>query len=278
MSNSATHNSVTKMKSKKSLRHGFTLIELLVVIAIIAILAAILFPVFARARENARRASCSSNLKQMGLAVMQYTQDYDEKFPTGLQNNWWEQTWYWNVQPYVKSVDVFRCPNDPGGVGNNVNWAGPRLSYVSNGWITYRNGANVMAGVMGISQSWVTPSAVSLAGVNNTAGTVMMTERDHVYPNANGVAGNVYRWGPGCMISGGTIWSDVTPNQLPDGTRAKTTNPYDPNGPNGAVMAVHLERANFLFADGHVKSLIPSQTNPDPNNRPQDNMWDATRP
>jgi prepilin-type N-terminal cleavage/methylation domain-containing protein len=63
-------------------RTGFTLIELLVVIAIIAILAAILFPVFARARENARRASCQSNLKQIGLAVYQYTQDYDEKCPS----------------------------------------------------------------------------------------------------------------------------------------------------------------------------------------------------
>lgn len=62
-------------------RRGFTLIELLVVIAIIALLAAILFPVFARARENARRASCQSNLKQIGLSVVQYTQDYDETFP-----------------------------------------------------------------------------------------------------------------------------------------------------------------------------------------------------
>jgi len=62
-------------------KSAFTLIELLVVIAIISILAAILFPVFGRARENARRASCMSNLKQIGLAIMQYTQDYDEKYP-----------------------------------------------------------------------------------------------------------------------------------------------------------------------------------------------------
>lgn len=68
------------MRRKKS-KHGFTLIELLVVIAIIAILASILFPVFARARENARRSSCMSNLKQLGLAFMQYTQDYDEQLP-----------------------------------------------------------------------------------------------------------------------------------------------------------------------------------------------------
>lgn len=68
--------------SSKSTGKGFTLIELLVVIAIIAILAAILFPVFARARENARRSSCMSNMKQIGLGLMQYTQDYDEKLPT----------------------------------------------------------------------------------------------------------------------------------------------------------------------------------------------------
>lgn len=75
------------MRGKKNKKlSGFTLIELLVVIAIIAILAAILFPVFARARENARRASCMSNLKQVSLAIMQYTQDYDERYPRVLQS------------------------------------------------------------------------------------------------------------------------------------------------------------------------------------------------
>ncbi|HAZ64135.1 MAG TPA: hypothetical protein DCZ72_11075, partial [Armatimonadetes bacterium] len=68
---------------RRGSRRGFTLIELLVVIAIIAILAAILFPVFAKAREKARAASCQSNLKQLGLSVMQYTQDWDEMYPTG---------------------------------------------------------------------------------------------------------------------------------------------------------------------------------------------------
>src|SRR5690606_6779733 len=79
MSNHISENSGAK--------RGFTLIELLVVIAIIAILAAILFPVFARARENARRASCQSNLKQIGLGLMQYTQDYDERLPAGFLTN-----------------------------------------------------------------------------------------------------------------------------------------------------------------------------------------------
>ncbi len=93
-------------------KKAFTLIELLVVIAIIAILAAILFPVFARARENARRSSCQSNLKQIGLGTMQYAQDYDEKIlpnylPAGASN----QMWSYIVQPYVKSNQLFNCPS-----------------------------------------------------------------------------------------------------------------------------------------------------------------------
>ena len=92
-------------------RNGFTLIELLVVIAIIAILAAILFPVFARARENARRTSCSSNLRQIGLGVMQYMQDYDEKFiPAQNDNN----TIVLTTLPYTKSRQLFMCPSASG--------------------------------------------------------------------------------------------------------------------------------------------------------------------
>ena len=88
-------------------RRGFTRIELLVVIAIIAILAAILFPVFARAREKARQTSCLSNVKQLMLAVQQYAQDYDERMPRhGNNPDWTEQ-----IYPYVKNVQVFNCPS-----------------------------------------------------------------------------------------------------------------------------------------------------------------------
>src|SRR5690606_26807571 len=99
-------------------KKAFTLIELLVVIAIIAILAAILFPVFARARENARRTSCLNNLKQFGLGMMMYVQDYDETFaPNQLQLTVTPATYtYWHelLQPYTKSIQIFRCANAPG--------------------------------------------------------------------------------------------------------------------------------------------------------------------
>ncbi|HXI16657.1 MAG TPA: DUF1559 domain-containing protein, partial [Chloroflexota bacterium] len=94
---------------------GFTLIELLVVIAIIAILAAILFPVFARARENGRRASCQSNMKQIGLGMLQYSQDYAEKTVSSEYNGASAGTfapWMNVIQPYVKSTQIFICPSD----------------------------------------------------------------------------------------------------------------------------------------------------------------------
>jgi len=102
-------------------RRGFTLIELLVVIAIIAILAAILFPVFSRAREQARKAACMSNMKQIGTALMLYCQDWDETYPMGAFGMRWNapcgdpapvhSTWRVMIQPYLKSWDVFICPS-----------------------------------------------------------------------------------------------------------------------------------------------------------------------
>ncbi len=91
-------------------RTGFTLIELLVVIAIIAILAAILFPVFARAREKARQTSCLSNVKQLSLGMLMYIQDYDEMFPTwsGAPSPLWAH----QIQPYVKNWQIYKCPSN----------------------------------------------------------------------------------------------------------------------------------------------------------------------
>jgi len=101
-------------------QRGFTLIELLVVIAIIAILAAILFPVFARAREKARQASCLSNIKQIALAGLMYLQDYDERFPghgcgwadPWLSNGRTETCYTAKIYPYTKNIQMFKCPSD----------------------------------------------------------------------------------------------------------------------------------------------------------------------
>ncbi|MCD6352263.1 MAG: DUF1559 domain-containing protein, partial [Armatimonadetes bacterium] len=104
------------------MRRGFTLIELLVVIAIIAILAAILFPVFAKAREKARQASCMSNLKQIALGLLMYVQDYDGRFMCIRQG---PGGWNKNVQPYVKNWQVFVCPS----FNEYVRTCGPTTSH-----------------------------------------------------------------------------------------------------------------------------------------------------
>lgn len=131
--------------TKKS--RGFTLIELLVVVAIIAILAAILFPVFSRARENARRASCMNNMKQIGLGMMMYTQDYDEMLPyqgasTGNTNGFhysdptasdWTNNWMYEIYPYVRSWQIFRCPSAPASTGSYPPTGNSDSSYVGNG-------------------------------------------------------------------------------------------------------------------------------------------------
>lgn len=163
------------MRRTNTTKVGFTLIELLVVIAIIALLAAILFPVFARARENARRASCQSNLKQLALGIIQYTQDYDEKLPiatyddgashtypngsTGTQMLWWHM-----IYPYVKSSQIFNCPSNSAGVYlGGYNWVpGTGTSY---GYNWYFNNFTPFS-VAAIPQTAVTVLLSDTLGAN----------------------------------------------------------------------------------------------------------------
>ncbi len=145
----------------KGVKKGFTLIELLVVIAIIAILAAILFPVFARARENARRSSCLSNTKQIGIGILQYTQDYDEKFPMVETTELAETVGWWGVmvQPYIKSKQVFFCPSDS--------------SVSASQELTFRN---VSYGYNYLFLS--SPTGVAIASVESPSETLVLTDKD----------------------------------------------------------------------------------------------------
>ena len=140
---------------------GFTLIELLVVIAIIAILAAILFPVFAKSRDKARQSSCASNEKQIGVAILGYMQDYDEAFPTFDQDDQDIATVPWTLparlNPYLKTYKLWKCP----GVGLPMNLGGTVCSYLGNGVLF--QGA---------------PEMVTLAKIKSVERVVMIQEDD----------------------------------------------------------------------------------------------------
>jgi len=146
------HQGTRKADLRKS---GFTLIELLVVIAIIAILAAILFPVFARARENARRSSCQSNEKQIALGFKQYTQDYDEKFPI-------KESWVSAINVYTKSAQILRCPSASGGTASDID-------YLFNTNLSSLNEASVDATALTVLNAESTRGAATAASSYGTA-------------------------------------------------------------------------------------------------------------
>ncbi len=229
-------------------KKAFTLIELLVVIAIIAILAAILFPVFARARENARRASCQSNLKQLGLSFMMYSQDYDETFPIGTDDSPaapWGASWAGRLQSYVKSAQLFTCPDDTtspiGSAARSV-----ALSYNYNRSIAFNNpGANFPG-----------PSG-KIAAFNATAKTVILCEisGDPVDVLADLIPHNDFAVNQSCGLNG--VWLPYSNNT---GVNVKFETGQLGNRPvgggsyiNAANKGRHFDGSNYLLADGHVK-------------------------
>jgi prepilin-type N-terminal cleavage/methylation domain-containing protein/prepilin-type processing-associated H-X9-DG protein len=217
----------TPFVPEKANRAGFTLIELLVVIAIIAILASILFPVFGRARENARKSSCMSNLKQIGLGVMQYSQDFDERFPYATHNSppltingVSPATYDLTIQPYTKSFQVFSCPSDSKtpevtlGDGTKVRRSYSMAAYIS---------------------------ATAVAQVPAPSLTVFLNERTGIDSSGNKISATTYDYF--IYTTGTTEMSAENGFNLNDGAT--------PTGMAGR----HLAFNNILYADGHVKAV-----------------------
>ena len=219
---------------------AFTLIELLVVIAIIAILAAILFPVFAKVREKARQTSCVSNEKQIGLGIAQYTEDNDEKFPSEMYRYGWAS----QIYPYVKSVAVFKCPDD--------SIAGNGSSY----------GANTNIGLWGNGAPAF--DAHALADFASPARTVLLFE---VTGNTGDLT-NPLNDGTSTGAGFGNDWdpngwnSEALANASPSDGRLKYATGwlrYSQRSANfNSQTGRHTDGANYLLSDYHAKYFKPN--------------------
>jgi len=228
---------------------AFTLIELLVVIAIIAILAAILFPVFARARENARRASCMSNMKQIGLGALQYSQDFDERFPIVTYGTWNSVAapytfWPTIVLPYIKNTQIFTCPDFPVTDCNDVGVAPSAANaYTTGAYDSYGMNLALATG------TYPTFVPVSITKVNYPAefgvffevNDAIVANQSNGYYNLGAYGNNWYNTGCGDAKA----WYSLTDQN------GLSNNGSDFDAPD----ARHSSGCNVGYYDGHVKWL-----------------------
>jgi prepilin-type N-terminal cleavage/methylation domain-containing protein/prepilin-type processing-associated H-X9-DG protein len=243
------------MTARNTPKRAFTLIELLVVIAIIATLAAILFPVFAQAREKARQASCLSNLKQIGLGVMQYTQDYDETLPLGGLNNGSGVTitrWYRDIAPYTKSALIRDCPDSQFPV---MAASDNRTNYGFNSSLIFYTDI--------LAQPNATPS-VGLKDLAAPAGLVMLGDTA-MLDNTRLTAANPDYTDPKTWvkyITNNTDWNLVGPYTWRAGNSTDAASPAafrwyrDAPGTSSwyrRPAPYHNGGANMAFCDGHAK-------------------------
>lgn len=219
------------MKLPTRKQRGFTLIELLVVIAIIAILAAILFPVFAQAREMARKTVCLSNMQQIGLGVLMYTQDYDETYPierepynyydpgyNGAGVPQYSGTWRYFIQPYIKNTQLFHCPDDT----RNVGWSEGYLDDTI--YHCHGSNANDNFHLSYAYNGYVFSGPTTMASISTPANIIMLLETRMEYPDLG-------------------LW--VFPWDLSGVFGLPGAGPF--NSHNGIM--------NWAFADGHAKAL-----------------------
>ncbi len=212
---------------------GFTLVELLIVIAIIALLAAILFPVFARARENARRASCQSNMRQLALGITQYTQDYDERFPiqcvVGDITNGGPIGWADAISPYLKNRQIFYCPS--GTMSQHPDTSPNEVGYTE----YYINSALSNTATLELPDYGA--GGINQAVVGHPAQTILNVDGES---DSNSTA----RFRGNGMASSGH-----------DGTSEQHYPGYYAPGlaTTGSLKQKHFNGSNLSFVDGHVK-------------------------
>jgi prepilin-type N-terminal cleavage/methylation domain-containing protein len=278
--------------SKRMLK-GFTLIELLVVIAIIAILAAILFPVFAQAREKARAISCVSNMKNIGLALAMYTVDYDDGlikeyygFPPTINGTaqWGPAptppttiqyySWRYAIQPYLKNVNVLACPSNP--VGNNPNLWTNSVSYASTSlgqWVP--GGYCVNQDVIGFANGAEAGLSSGLnldSDITDPSNTIIVADCRWIWNDTK------INWIYGAMVTqaslpqGSSYQAGTTPCGSTSGPPAPPASTdtciYDLQG----AFQPHQAFVNFIFFDSHVKAQKLAATA-----LPND-LWDSGQP